>query len=201
MNKAIFLSKIERKIAKVIYLTTMDPLKLNTAVIEIVNDFKKGIIRIINLEPYSQNDLLQFINDFTPNAINEASIMKKKRIKNVIPFHEKCIAKRANGQQCSRRKRKESEFCGTHNKACPHGSVSFEDIAILNNTNDGVVKKQIEVWLEDINGIMYWINDAGTVYHPDDIKNNIENPRIIAHYEKKIVEGLEIYNITPEIHA
>ena len=44
---------------------------------------------------------------------------------------------------------------------------------------------------------MYWINDTGKVYHPDDIRNNVENPRVIAHYEKN--EDDE-YKITGEIH-
>jgi hypothetical protein len=179
----------------------MDQSKLNAAVNAIVDDFKSDIIRLVNSVPYSKNDVLQFINDFTPNTIDEVSIMKKKRIKNPIPFHEKCIAKRANGEQCSRRKRKDGEFCGTHSKACPHGTVTLEDMANTDESSNGIVKKQIEVWLEDINGIMYWINDSGTVYHPDDIKNNQENPRVIAHYEKKEINGSEIYNIIQEIHA
>ena len=29
-----------------------------------------------------------------------------------------------------------------------------------NENGDQVVKKQIEVWLEDINVFMYWINDS-----------------------------------------
>ena len=91
----------------------------------------------------------------------------------------------ANGDQCSRRKKKGSEFCGTHNKACPHGIITPPQ-ADGQNEGENVVKKEIEVWLEDINGIMYWINDVDTVYHPDDIRANIENPRIIAHYEKVV---------------
>ena len=54
---------------------------------------------------------------------------------------------------------------------------------------------------EDINGIMYWINDT-EVYHPDDIRNNVENPRVIAHYKRtkrmntKLLE--KFINVTPE---
>jgi len=177
----------------------MDHEKLAFAVNIIVEGFKTDIIRLINTSP-SQKEIIQFINEYIPPTIDESTIMKKKRIKNPIPFHEKCIARRANGEQCSRRKKTDGSFCGTHNKACPHGTVGIDDIECNDHPN-GIVKKQIEVWLEDISGIMYWINDTGTVYHPDDIKENIENPRIIAYYEKNEINGKCIYNITSEIHT
>lgn len=182
----------------------MDQTKLNTRVDGFLSEFKEEIIeKLRDPGSNSHSDIIQFIHKFQSPIIREDEIMKKKRVKNPIPFHDKCLAKRANGEQCSRRKKKGGEFCGTHSKACPHGTISLETID-TNGENDGehsgVIKKQIEVWLVDINGIMYWINDNGTVYHPDDIRNNIENPRVIAHYEKTQVDGEEIYNITEEIH-
>jgi hypothetical protein len=181
----------------------MDQQKLNTAVAAFVDGFKKDIVEKLLDSSISSHDIVQFVNEFQPPVIREDEIMKKKRVKNPIPFHEKCIAKRANGEQCSRRKKKDGNFCGTHSKACPHGTISVEENTdyVNHEKGDGVIKKQVEVWLEDINGIMYWINDTGTVYHPEDIKNNIENPRVIAHYEKNEVDGEEIYKITQEIHS
>ena len=146
----------------------------------------------------ASSDVIQFISEYSFPELASDEYTKRKRVKNVIPFHEKCIAKRGDGEQCSRRKKKDSDFCGTHSKACPHGVVEVEPEANGDgNESTSVIKKQIEVWLEDINGIMYWINDTGRVYHPDDIRNNVENPRVIAHYEKN--EDDE-YKITGEIH-
>ena len=68
------------------------------------------------------------------------------------------------------------------------------------DSNGGVVKKQIQVWLEDINGIMYWINDTGDVYDTGDVMNNVENPRIIAKYEKNGEGDSEVYKIIGEVH-
>jgi hypothetical protein len=146
----------------------------------------------------ASTDVIQYISEYSFPELDYDEYTKRKRVKNVIPFHEKCIAKRANGEQCSRRKKKDGNFCGTHSKACPHGVVEMES-----DTNEealgslNVVKKHIEVWLEDINGIMYWINDSGKVYHPDDIRNNLENPRVIAHYDKNEADE---YRIIGEIH-
>lgn len=181
----------------------MDHGKLNTRVEGFLSEFKEQIIeRIRDPGSNSHSDIIQFIQEYQAPVIREDEIMKKKRAKNPIPFHDKCIAKRANGEQCSRRKKKDGDFCGTHSKACPHGTISVETMenSDIDGEQSGVVKKHIEVWLEDINGIMYWINDIGTVYHPDDIRNNIENPRVIAHYEKNEINGEEIYKITEEIH-
>lgn len=180
----------------------MDETKLNAVVTHMFSNFKEEIIKKMqNPGSYSQCDILEFIKSFEPKNITEDEISKKKRVKNPIPFHEKCIAKRGDGEQCSRRKKKGGDFCGTHSKACPHGVISQDKYKLNNeNSSSDIIKKQVEVWLEDINGIMYWINDSGTVYHPDDIRNNIENPRVIAHYEKNETNGEEVYKITEEIN-
>jgi hypothetical protein len=181
---------------------SVDLAKLNGAVEHYFVDFKMELLKRLR-ECQGNTDVVQFVSEFSFPGLTTDDYTKRKRIKNIIPFHEKCIAKRANGEQCSRRKKKNGDFCGTHTKACPHGVITPPEEA----TNSGqgskndknMVKKQIEVWLEDIGGIMYWINDSGVVYHPDDIKKNIENPRIIAHYEKSGTEGSEVYKISGEI--
>lgn len=175
----------------------MDENKLNATIQRYVADFKNKLREHISKQT-STALLLEFVNEYEMPVLNEEDYMKKKRVKNPIPFHEKCIAKRANGEQCSRRKKKSSDYCGTHNKARPHGVITPETTG-EGNHDGNVVKKEIEVWLEDINGIMYWINDTGTIYHPEDIQANIENPRIIAHYEKNMVDGEEVYKITEQV--
>ena len=175
----------------------MDESKLNAAIKQHFDNFKNELLlQITNQVPNSA--IMDFVNGYSMPALAEEDYMKKKRVKNPIPFHEKCVAKAANGDQCSRRKKKGSDFCGTHNKARPHGIITA-DPCQQNEDGSSVVKKEIEVWLEDINGIMYWINDIGTVYHPDDIRENIENPRVIAHYEKNIQHGEEVFSITQHV--
>ncbi|GAF79481.1 unnamed protein product [marine sediment metagenome] len=176
----------------------MDETKLNASIQQHFGDFKNKLREQIGIQP-SPSGIMDFVDSYEFPVLVEEDYSKKRRVKNPIPFHEKCTAKAANGEQCSRRKKKGSEFCGTHNKARPHGIITppQED---GKNEGENVVKKEIEVWLEDINGIMYWINDVGTVYHPDDIRNNIENPRVIAHYEKNVVDGEEVYKISENVH-
>lgn len=179
---------------------SVDHAKLVASIERNFAQFKDLLITKLRLGE-NANDISQFISEFTMPELSQEDYTKRRRVKNAIPFHEKCIAKRANGEQCSRRKKTDCDFCGTHSKACPHGIITVpteEDIKDENGKS--LVKKQIAVWLEDINGIMYWINDAGTIYHPDDINKNVENPRIIAHYEKSCVDGQDVYKIIGEIH-
>lgn len=164
----------------------------------ILNDFKDKVLeKLADGEPNSK--VIEFIRSYNDTIISQEDYTKRRRVKNTIPFHEKCIAKKANGEQCSRRKKKGGDFCGTHSKVCPHGVITIDTTDDCEEKSN-IVKKHIEVWLEDINGIMYWINDDGVVYHPDDIKKNIENPRVIAHYEKLQVNGNDTFKIIEEIN-
>lgn len=130
-------------------------------------------------------DFLKFIYDYTKMQINENDLKKRKRIKNIVPQFELCIAKRANGEQCTRRKRTNEEgsteepvhFCGTHIKGVPHGVVSTDIEIPKSNT-------KVEVWVKDIKGINYYIDANHNVYKPEDILTNKINPSVIAKWVK-----------------
>ena len=68
-------------------------------------------------------------------------------------------------------------FCGTHVKGTPHGVFSEEE-------NVEGSKKTIQIWVEDIKGIVYYIDGCENVYNTEDVVSNVENPRIIAKWEK-----------------
>ena len=53
-----------------------------------------------------------------PIIVKNFDISNKK-----VPSSERCMAKRANGEQCTRRKKQDSCYCGTHTKGTPHGTV------------------------------------------------------------------------------
>ena len=178
---------------------SIDPVKLNSSIDTHINAFKDQLITQLHCS-HNNTDIVTFIRNYEFPKLNQDDYIKRRRVKNTIPFHEKCLARRGDGEQCSRRKRKDSDFCGTHSKACPHGIINIVHSPNQNAQDKNIVKKQIEVWLEDIGGIMYWINDSGTVYHPDDIRNNVENPRVISHYEKNEIDGEDVYKIIGEIH-
>jgi len=130
------------------------------------------------------SEFLKFIFDHSSIPINEQDFKKRKRIKNVVPQFELCRAKRANGQQCTRRKKTDgsysenpTNFCGTHVKGIPHGIVSTDVNIPKPNT-------KVEVWVKDIKGINYYIDENHNVYNPEDILSNKLNPSIIATWVK-----------------
>tara|TARA_Y100000389_G_C17421928_1_gene497223 strand:- start:922 stop:1452 length:531 start_codon:yes stop_codon:yes gene_type:complete len=123
------------------------------------------------------SDFLQYVYDTEPLELTAVDFLRRKRVKNDAPYYERCIAKRADGNQCTRRKRGDCVYCGTHLKGTPHGTV------VVNNETVEHVKK-IEVWVEDINGIQYYIDAEGNVYDHKDIIDGSKTPNVIAQYEK-----------------
>ena len=103
---------------------------------------------------------------------------KRKRVKNTVPQFERCMAKRANGEQCTRRKKDGSCFCGTHIKGTPHGVVD-------DSKEPTQQVKKVEVWVQEIKGINYYIDAEKNVYLPEDIISNSKRPRVIGTWEKQ----------------
>lgn len=121
-------------------------------------------------------DVMNFIYKYQNFELSKEDFMKRKRVKNMVPNYERCCAKRANGQQCTRRKKDESQYCGTHSKGTPHGIMSDTDVT-------STITK-VEVSAIDIKGIIYYLDDKGNVYDTEDIISNKKNPRVIANYVK-----------------
>ena len=121
------------------------------------------------------SDILQFIYDYETLNLVQEDFVKRKRLKNEVPLNNRCCALRANKEQCTRRRKDTSKFCGTHIKGIPHGEVN------QNQENKPTHQKKT-VWAEDIKGIVYWIDKECNVYDSNDIIQNNINPRIIAKY-------------------
>lgn len=123
------------------------------------------------------SDFLKFVFDQDALSFTKEDFQKRKRVKNVVSHFERCTAKRANGEQCTRRKRDDSCFCGTHAKGTPHG-VSESGESEMSKV------KKIEVWVEEIKGINYYIDSDNNVYRSEDIVENKSSPAIIAKWKR-----------------
>ena len=122
------------------------------------------------------SDFLKFMYDYPSLMLTKDDFQKRKRVKNVVPHFERCTAKRANGEQCTRRKKCGECYCETHVKGTPHGVIDL-------NTNSNNTFKKVEVWIQEIQGINYYIDLNNNVYCPQDIINNKESPSIIAKWQ------------------
>jgi hypothetical protein len=123
------------------------------------------------------NQILQYIYDYERLCFTKEDFQKRKRVKNVVPYFDRCCAKRATNEQCTRRKKDGIEFCGTHMKGTPHGVMDGQ------NDNKQTTQK-IEVFAKDIQGIIYYIDNNNNVYKAEDIISNKHDPKIIAKYAK-----------------
>jgi hypothetical protein len=123
------------------------------------------------------NQLLQYIYDYERLSFAKEDFQKRKRVKNFVPIFDRCCAKRATAEQCTRRKKEGSEYCGTHMKGTPHGVVDSQG-------ETATTTQKIEVYAQDIQGIIYYIDKNNNVYQAEDIISNKMNPKIIAKYVK-----------------
>lgn len=121
----------------------------------------------------TKGELLEFVYDFNGLQLTKEDFTKRKRIKTHVPQYVRCKAKRACGEQCTRKRKEGNDFCGTHDKNRPHGIVSCE-------VCDDI--KKLEVTLTDISGILYYVDSIGNVYVTEDVLNNKVNPEIYAKY-------------------
>jgi len=123
------------------------------------------------------SQLVQYIYDYDRLVLGKEDFLKRKRVKNVVHLSDRCCAKRASGEQCTRRKKTDCEYCGTHMKGTPHGICDNDD-------DDKPVGQKVEVWAQEIQGIIYYIDKTSNVYQVEDIIANKMNPKVIAKYVK-----------------
>ena len=141
--------------------------------------FEENDCRIVKSDNDMTSEFLKFVFDYGALSFEAEDFQKRKRVKNVISHFERCTANRANGEQCTRRRQDGSCFCGTHAKGTPHGISKIGQC----DTNGNSTIKKIEVWVEEINGINYYIDSENNVYRAEDIVENKQTPAIIAKWK------------------
>lgn len=155
--------------------------RINKKIEVYVTEFKDSLRNKINDFKFDDkkkvNELLEFVYDYQRLVIVKDDLVKRKRIKNSIPALNRCCAKRANGEQCTRRRKENCEFCGTHSKGTPHGLVQ-------ENPDNDTDSQKVEVFAEEISGIVYYLDKFNNVYKTEDILDGKQNPCIVAKYQK-----------------
>jgi len=176
------LHKIERKRYIIIFYIIIYPhIQMENRVNRIVEtyftDFKdemRSLINNLDIHKDYKTTLMEFLYNYNRLEITKENITKRKRVKNVLPVNDRCIACRANGEQCTRRRKEENEYCGTHVKNRPYGVITN-----MENTKNTV---SISLRVEEVNGIVYHVDDLNNVYDNEDIINKVSMPRIIGKF-------------------
>ena len=156
--------------------------RLNSKIEQYSTTFKNSIrdkISELQLQEETKvNELLQFVYDYDRFQFLKDDFIKRKRVKNSIPSLNRCSAKRSNGEQCTRRRKEACEFCGTHSKGTPHGLINAD------TTEENVLQK-IDVFVINVNGIAYYVDNNKNVYCTEDVLDNRQNPKMVARYTKE----------------
>ena len=83
--------------------------RINGKVTDYIDNLKNKIKTYVaeneNICFKEKSDLLKFIYDFEKIEINKQDFVKRKRSKSVVPFYNRCIAKKSCGDQCTRKKK------------------------------------------------------------------------------------------------
>ena len=150
--------------------------RINKKIENYITDFKQQIcvqLKNTDISPENLTKINEYIYEFPRCVIDKEELIKRKRVKNSIPVDNRCSAKRSNGEQCTRRKKSGHDFCGTHCKSVPHGLIGAQECS-----------QKIEIFTQDIKGIIYYIDNFQNVYKIEDILEGSQNPKIIAKYIK-----------------
>ena len=144
---------------------------------EIKDFIQKGSIQVLDSDGNDiRGNLLQFIYDYDNLEFVDEDFQKRKRVKNKVPDFNRCCALKCNGERCSRRVKVvgEDNYCGTHLKGIPYGSILNQGAE--ETPSD---EKKIEIWIEEINGIQWYIDADLNVYDSTDIITGSKNPKVI----------------------
>jgi hypothetical protein len=158
--------------------------KFEEYIIKFKEDIRAKLFQINGVDTYKTNEIMEYIYDYERLTFTKEDI-KQKKTKNERPEFDKCIAILQNGEQCTRKKKKNIQYCGGHSEL---GNLNS------NSTNNEELN-QIEVFSENIGGIIYYIDKFNNVYNTEDVMNNIQNARIIAKYNPQKRNGNEADNI------
>lgn len=157
--------------------------KLNIKVEQYLTSFKDKIRDKITEMDFDDSEkteeFLNYIYGYDRLTIDKDDLTNRKRVKNVVPVFDRCTSKCANNDQCSRRKKEGHDYCGTHLKGTPHGIVNHKNGEVEKSTT-----RKIEIWAEDIKGIVYYLDSNGNVYNTEDIVSSNPKPRVIFKYTK-----------------
>jgi hypothetical protein len=153
--------------------------KLNKLIADYVGDFKKDIKeKALGMQFNDEKiqELIEYVYNYDRLILSKEDVSKRKRVKNTIPNTNRCHAKRANCEQCTRKQKEGYTFCGTHVKGTPHGVIN------TNNTENQTTYVIGEVVAEDINGIVYYLDKNGNIFSTEDVLKGTPNPKVVAQY-------------------
>lgn len=127
------------------------------------NNIKEKMIELDMLNSEKEKQFLQYVFEYERLQLINDDFSKRKRLKNVVPGDDRCLANKACNEQCTRKRKDGFDFCGTHIKGTPNGIVyKCENIDS---------KKKVVLKLVTNRGILNYVDDSGKKYEMEEVMN------------------------------
>jgi hypothetical protein len=160
--------------------------QIDAYLIKFKDDIRSKVNEINFDEKQKINELIEYVYEYARLHLDKEDIIKRKRVKNAIPNANRCIGKLANDERCTRRRKKDSDFCGTHIKGTPNGCIQLNETGECN-------LKSIEVSAKEYSGIVYYVDQNNRVYKTEDVLAEKQNPAIIGQVvERNGIDFVEL---------
>ena len=164
--------------------------QIENYIIQFKDDIRKKITELdFKEETEKINEFIGYVYEYARLHLEKDDIIKRKRVKNSIPNANRCIGKLANNERCTRRKKKDCDFCGTHVKGIPNGCIQIDSCGDCN-------LKSIEVVAKEYSGIVYYVDQQNNIYKTEDVLSEKKNPSIIGQIIER--NGTNIVEIIGE---
>ena len=144
--------------------------RITKKVEQYVETMKESIMS--KMKSDSKEEVSAFISEYEKMTWQKSDFDKRKKLPTLLPVGMRCCANRSTGEQCTRRKKSKSEYCGTHSKQ-------------NEETKEKKETTTTSIWSQDIQGIMSYIDEVGNIYKPEDVMSKREVIRVIGTYKKE----------------
>ena len=163
-------------------------LNISNNIIEEINILMETIADDFNIKHSDFN------NKYFQNISKITNILSgKKRTRRVLPKEMTCMGRKLDGEQCTRAKRSDTEFCLSHHKNLPNGRIDDLNYQPPVKGKRGRKKKvvydaseYIATKLEILDGQKYLVDSDNNVY-----TYNLENPEWIG--KKNDLDQIEYF--------
>ncbi len=180
----------------------MDELTINISD-SIEEECKKIIRQISHIKDLEENHISELVlpNKLYFNELANNLILKKKKKTNrrILPKNERCLGRKNDLTQCTRKRKDGSHFCGSHMKNLPNGKIG-DDGACFNKKKGkrgrkrkNLLENQDETGIlttkKYINGNLYLVDAKNVVYT---FKNQL--PIILGILDGNILDTRKFIN-------
>lgn len=156
--------------------------KLHLTLKENSKKFNTGLINklsSLHIDDTTISEITNYIATQDLICYEKDEIEKSRRIKKTISSNEQCNAIRIDGNRCTRRKKFDSSFCGTHLNC----QFPMEEFIPPIDAICPIIDKIVSAI--DVHGIIYYIDQDLIVYKTEDVLKGVIDPKIIGHALKK----------------